>query len=1128
MKKQLLTLLAGSIMGPLVLAQDTTSDEEEVYELSPFVVESADQQGYMATNTLAGTRLNTKLDEVGAAVSVYTEEFLEDIDANSVEDILTYTTSSEGGGIGGNFASVRANDGGHDGTQGPESSDEVRGNPSGINRIRALSPATRTRDFIESTVPSDSYNFSNLTISRGPNAILAGIGSAGGVIDAALRQAQFNDSTRLVYRYGEHNSHRGEIHYNKELIDSRLAFRIDAMYEDQNFRQHPSYEEDQRVYGAVKWNIRENNPNSFLGRTTLRANVEVGSIEGVPPDILTPLMSTQSWFEGIDPRDGEPWAAPKWRTNGALRRSYDEGGYQDGNGTVIPNSNWGLVYANEGSLDATMNLSGANASIQGHQGVVPAGNLGPGGYLRGTGDRNRNRAGFTRTRLQNREVFDFYNELLTGAFDFRKQSFDATDIRLEQLFLNGKAGVEVAYNLMNFRRFRDIPIQGEAELYIDTTEYLSIRGEAWNTDNSSPAADWLIENPNFGRPFVISRDAFRDQFNYDEGETFQATAFVKHDFTDSDSLLGYLLGRHTLSGLYFDTSQFTRNETYGSTWDPAGELDFVSSLAAQPGDFRAQVNAHFYLGESQVGAASEDDIRFNAISTGRPEFGQTYTLRAYDPALKQFVTGTTQPLRILDNYREAQEDIESYALALQSHWLADHLITLVGWRNDTSNTFTSSELDRLPDGNLDTSTSELLPSSTQSEDSWTKSVVLKFPEQLFFELPFDSDLRFYWNTSENFDPVGQRRNIWNENVGSPRAETEEYGVMLSSAGGKLSVRVNWFETTIKGAAVGGVPNVYGYTNTMITRMVGAHLAGLDPQEPASDPNDPDGLEHSNGPNSFTSFEEVARAFFDTIPEQLAVNIGEEFNFNPRFLGTGDTLSWEADNVTNLRSLSDVVSKGTEIEIVWNPTRSWRIAINASQNEAVKDNVAVEELKYVDEWLNNANTMFNGELVNMVRNPGQNNGSWVQQYMNETVFETRSENALSGTANPEIREWRVNVVTRYEFRDGPLEGFRIGGALRWQDEVGIGYPLITNEEGLEVADIANAYFGPEELYVDLNVGYRRKFKAFGENIDWTISLNVRNITGQEDIIPIVANEDGSWGTVRIPPERTWRITNTFRW
>ena len=41
-------------------------------------------------------------------------------------------------------------------------------------------------------------------------------------------------------------------------------------------------------------------------------------------------------------------------------------------------------------------------------------------------------------------------------------------------------------------------------------------------------------------------------------------------------------------------------------------------------------------------------------------------------------------------------------------------------------------------------------------------------------------------------------------------------------------------------------------------------------------------------------------------------------------------------------------------------------------------------------------------------------------------------------------------------------------------------------------------------------------------------NIRNVTGQEDIIPIVANADGSWGTVRIPPERTWRITNSFRW
>ena len=35
-------------------------------------------------------------------------------------------------------------------------------------------------------------------------------------------------------------------------------------------------------------------------------------------------------------------------------------------------------------------------------------------------------------------------------------------------------------------------------------------------------------------------------------------------------------------------------------------------------------------------------------------------------------------------------------------------------------------------------------------------------------------------------------------------------------------------------------------------------------------------------------------------------------------------------------------------------------------------------------------------------------------------------------------------------------------------------------------------------------------------------------GEEDLIPVKGNADGAYGTVRIPPERTWTITNTFSW
>ena len=60
----------GSFKGLLALAVASSlnlsaqDDDEEVFELSPFSIDASDNQGYAATSTLAGTRLNTNLKAV--------------------------------------------------------------------------------------------------------------------------------------------------------------------------------------------------------------------------------------------------------------------------------------------------------------------------------------------------------------------------------------------------------------------------------------------------------------------------------------------------------------------------------------------------------------------------------------------------------------------------------------------------------------------------------------------------------------------------------------------------------------------------------------------------------------------------------------------------------------------------------------------------------------------------------------------------------------------------------------------------------------------------------------------------------------------------------------------------------
>jgi hypothetical protein len=81
-----------------------------------------------------------------------------------------------------------------------------------------------------------------------------------------------------------------------------------------------------------------------------------------------------------------------------------------------------------------------------------------------------------------------------------------------------------------------------------------------------------------------------------------------------------------------------------------------------------------------------------------------------------------------------------------------------------------------------------------------------------------------------------------------------------------------------------------------------------------------------------------------------------------------------------------------------------------------------------------------------------------------------------TKSPEIRKWRVILVTRYEFSEGRLRGFSVGGAVRWQDMLGIRYPFIIDAAGNDVADLSRPYLGPDELQIDMSLANAGGWKS----------------------------------------------------
>ena len=152
-------------------------------------------------------------------------------------------------------------------------------------------------------------------------------------------------------------------------------------------------------------------------------------------------------------------------------------------------------------------------------------------------------------------------------------------------------------------------------------------------------------------------------------------------------------------------------------------------------------------------------------------------------------------------------------------------------------------------------------------------------------------------------------------------------------------------------------------------------------------------------------------------------------------------------------------------------------------------------------------------------------TFIRQQWNQNFYSDYSRTRLSeGNRSPELREWRFNLVTSYDFRSGILRNVTMGAGYRWQDKIAIGYkPVDTNNPNVISFDLQNPYMGPTEDAIDLWVGYRRKLSS---KVDWRIQLNVRDAFKGNNLIPLTTQPDGSVAAWRLGPSQTWQLTNTF--
>jgi iron complex outermembrane receptor protein len=240
---------------PAAAAPSKTSADEKAVELSPFEIRADDDVGYQAMNTTSGSRFGTSLKETAASISPFTPEFLSDIGATNVNDMLGYAANAE----------LNSGDAEGAGFSNPRDLSSAGGEPF---RIRGI-PGGVSTDYVENAAPQDLYNIERAEIASGPNSILFGSGDAGGLVSLSSKKANVARSKYSAQaQFGSWAFQRYTTDLNLVLVPKKLAVRLNALYTDAQRWRRYEFNEAKRVAAAVTYRP--------FKRTTLSANYEDG------------------------------------------------------------------------------------------------------------------------------------------------------------------------------------------------------------------------------------------------------------------------------------------------------------------------------------------------------------------------------------------------------------------------------------------------------------------------------------------------------------------------------------------------------------------------------------------------------------------------------------------------------------------------------------------------------------------------------------------------------------------------------------------------------------------------------------------------------------------------------------
>ena len=230
----------GSLFNVAALGQKSNDD---IFELSPFSVDSSDDTGYRATNTISGTRLNTAIRDIPMPIEVITEAFIEDTAAGDLREALAYSSgivleSQNDAGAENSFNTIG-------GVHNPEGATSNKNETT--YKVRGFITDATLRDGYRRQFASESANIGRVEVIRGPAALLYGIGNFGGIVNYLPKLPPAEATQEATLTVGNRGHRRG-VHSIGAPLGGEwdVRYNVTTAYEENE--SHTELRSDERIF----------------------------------------------------------------------------------------------------------------------------------------------------------------------------------------------------------------------------------------------------------------------------------------------------------------------------------------------------------------------------------------------------------------------------------------------------------------------------------------------------------------------------------------------------------------------------------------------------------------------------------------------------------------------------------------------------------------------------------------------------------------------------------------------------------------------------------------------------------------------------------------------------------------